>query len=463
MNRTYSEAFNNGKAAPNFPYIWDANVLATGKDGLTTGAWRMYSTNDISNNNISVSGLNLTVGAVAITGTPPVQISNFPAITPISGIVTINSLPTHNVAVTGNPQVSISNTAPINVTGIINTVVTGTLGGNVTVNSVAITGAPVVTITGIVATSASVTVGNVAVTGGFINVNNTAPIPISGVVNATVSVGNTAITGFNSTIAPLAITGFVRTITTGSFSATVDNTSLILAVASGNAYSAAISGALLSGSSDAAYVTGQVSITNTAPLAISGVVLTVVTGSVSSSITNPIGVTGTKRDINSIYSGTSIYNFLAAGGRAVSSTGAGAVSGYGTGDYAIFNIDKSNGGLFVSQGCLESKYDAVTTVPSGLESAIYTSPSGTSPFTNMVGITGTALNANPNRLTLFVQNIHTGLPLYVLLGAGTPGTGNFSTILNPASSIGFGGNSFTTDRYKGQVNVSGGAWNAWEI
>ncbi len=90
-------------------------------------------------------------------------------------------------------------------------------------------------------------------------------------------------------------------------------------------------------------------------------------------------------------------------------------------------------------------------------------PSGSPSFANATGLVGLALPANPKRITMFVQNIHTGLPLYVTLGTGTASASFFSLILNPATSPGFGGERFTNDFYKGSVICSGGGWQAWDM
>jgi hypothetical protein len=362
-NRTYTSALNDGMGAANFPYIYDPNYVTTGSVGQPiTGSWRPYGTSDISNNNISVSGLNLTVGAVAITGMPPVQISNFPTLNAVSG------------------QVFITNTTPINVTGIILTQVTGAVSASF--DSTAIVNAHITGNNYLANISGKL--NSIVPVSGLVSLTNTAPIPISGVVNASVTIGNLAITGFNSTIPPLAVSG-VFTASVGNVAVTGGNINAVNTV--GNVLLSGISGLLAYNPNDAAYVTGNL---NTSDL---------------------------------------ISHALLSG----------------------------------LSGVLDATQDTVTVVQSGLSIVSYTAPSGVAPFTAMNGITGMALTANSSRLTMFIQNIHTGLPLYVLLGTTTPGTGNFSMILNPSTIIGQGGDSFSDDHYRGQVNVSGGAWNAWQI
>ena len=116
-NRTYSQAFNDGKAAPSFQYIFDPNVLTTGSNGIITGAYRPFNINDVLSPNISVSGLTISVGSVAITGNPQVTISN--TIIPISGNTTIaNSIiPISGITTISNAVVSIS--------GIVQPIFTG--------------------------------------------------------------------------------------------------------------------------------------------------------------------------------------------------------------------------------------------------------------------------------------------------------------------------------------------------
>jgi hypothetical protein len=101
--------------------------------------------------------------------------------------------------------------------------------------------------------------------------------------------------------------------------------------------------------------------------------------------------------------------------------------------------------------------------PGSTTSVSNSTPSGASPYTSATTFFGQALAANPNRIMMFVQNIHTGTPLYVNLGAGAAGTGTFSFILNPSTIQGWGGASFADDHYRGAVQVSGGAWTAWEM
>lgn len=503
--------------------------------------------------NMSVSGLSLTVGSVAITGTLPnvavtggaISVSNTAPIpvsgisivgntapipvsgvsligntAPIatSGVATILSVPTHNVAVTG---------------GQIQTIVTGVLGGNVTVSSVAITGAPVVTITGVLPVSTSVTVGNITVTGGSINVSNTAPMPISGVVQATVTTDNSSVvlaqaSGNNlSIISNQLLSGISGQLTANVNSAawvtgnvgTSDVINHVLlsgisgllganltdpAYVTGNIFAtdivaerllSGISGLLGASLTDAAWVTGNVGISNTAPIAISGIVQTVVTGAVSASVPNPLGVTGTKYD-TALPAMPGTFNFLAAGGRVVNPSGAGSITGYNsTGDFAIFNIDKTNGGLLVTQGCLDYTQDSATVQISGafagsapipVSGVVQSNVTNTAPVP-ISGVTQVAtsatvsndyvsgafqvvLPATPTRKGFFIQNLATGA-LMVRYSTSMPSTGNLNFVLAGGTADNDGKGASWSEFpavWTGPLSVSGlgGApmlYTAWQI
>ncbi len=100
----------------------------------------------------------------------------------------------------------------------------------------------------------------------------------------------------------------------------------------------------------------------------------------------------------------------------------------------------------------------VVAVWSGTNTVSSTAPSGAN---------GTALSANNNRSTWFLQNHATGTsPLYVKFGAAASAQ-SFNFILKPASSAGIGdGGSFIDDggRWKGIVAVSGQnpSYSVWE-
>lgn len=106
----------------------------------------------------------------------------------------------------------------------------------------------------------------------------------------------------------------------------------------------------------------------------------------------------------------------------------------------------------------------VSTQPVTKTSTSNLAPSGATPWTSMSAyVTGQILAANSSRVMFFIQNIHTGIPLYVALSSNAANTGNFSFILNPSATPGYGGSSFADDHYRGPICVSGGAWNAWEM
>jgi hypothetical protein len=367
--RYYSKPFDTNKGTQAFNLLWDSSLVWYNGAALTTGGWRQMQPSDFAAS-INVSGLNLTVGAVAVTGNPQVQISNTPGVTVQNPIAVTG---THNVAVTGG-SISISNTPTVTVgnsiiaiSGIV-TSVGGTSNG-----TVAVTGNPGVTIvnpisvTGLTVTSNS---GPIAVTGGAINATivNGPPIAVSGVVQATVSATTVAVTG---------------TVTS------IDSQSRALL--------SGISGLLASNLTEAAWVTGQVSLTNT---------LLPISGTTNATV---IGVAAV------------------------------AVTGWTTGQ-------------------------KVRIEPVSTSTALALGPSGLAPWTDVANrLSGQIMGTNPNRVMFFVQNVHTGTPLYVNLSSQAASTGSFSFILNPSTVAGWGGGSFSDDHYRGPVCVSGGAWTAWEL
>jgi hypothetical protein len=147
-----------------------------------------------------------------------------------------------------------------------------------------------------------------------------------------------------------------------------------------------------------------------------------------------------------------------------------AVSGVMVGD---FNSTTTNQLLSGISGQLTSNVNAaawvtgnVTTQTAGVSTVLAKGPSGTFPYTGMDSsyrVTGQVFGVNLARTMLFLQNVHTGLPLYVALNANAASTSNFSMILNPSTFEGRGGSSFADDHYRGAVCVSGGGWTAWEM
>lgn len=610
--RYFSRGIGSNHASPAFQYVQDSGIVWQDDTGfIYTGAWRPVLNTDLGSAvSLSVSGLNLTVGAVSITGNPDIHVSN--AVLATSGFSTINNVspvPMSGIVQVGNTvNVNVTNTAPLAFTGTVITITTGSqsfdsssivlaqstgnqrllvadqllsgisggLAGTLNTNStilnstlnVAVTGGSIQTIvTGAVSASfdtssiilAQSTGNNLlgfisgreiingatlsGISGrlaGTINVSALAGLsgsqlgsldvahsylPVSGIGNFNVIlVANPTVTVANN----LAVTGgSIQTITTGSFSATVDNTTLIAAVVSGN-NSIIISNQLLTGISgllagnltDPAWITGQVTVVNAGPIWVTGIsasgsfttdnttvvsaissgngyllvadrllsgisgllvapptqnvtvtggqIQTIVTGSVSATVPNPIGITGTENDTNIVYAGglNSPFNFVSVGGRAVNPTGAGLPTGYNTGDNVIFNFCAQNGAVLVNQGNLQKDQDEATiwTASTGSLAVSYGVSGLVAPYF------GTCLPSNPNRRAYFIQNLATGL-LLVKLSTSIPTTGNLDFVLKGASAAWAGDGAMWSSEsttYTGPVSVTGfgGApcvYKAWEI
>jgi archaellum component FlaG (FlaF/FlaG flagellin family) len=139
--RFFSSQINLDKAHPAFQYIWDKSLVWTVPNGQSiTGGARPVVPEDLAAN-ISVSGLSLSVGSVAVTG-GQVAISNNPGVTVLNptyaqyntgGYIGITGTPnfsftnsTINVAITGQPthitgSVSIlGNSLNVSSTGVTN-------------------------------------------------------------------------------------------------------------------------------------------------------------------------------------------------------------------------------------------------------------------------------------------------------------------------------------------------------
>lgn len=396
--RYYGKLYNTQHGAPAFTYLYDSSVVWQDQAGnLITGGERPATPADFAAN-ISVSGLSLSVGAVALTGTSV-------------------------VTTTGNQPVNVINTAPLPFSGVVQ------VGNTVTTNAT-ITNA-LLAVSGVVQATLDPTAIVLAVSSGN---NNTlvadrllsgisgqnaaiiagAPLYVTGSF-ATTSSSSIALTGFSPTLPPLPVSG--------TFNATTDNTTVILAISSGNASAiianqllSGISGSLTNNLSSAAFVTGQVSITNA---------LLAVSGNTTLLNTAPLPVSGVVQ--------ANITNAILA------------VSGN-----TVVQVTGFNSGI------------VVTTSPRTSSTTSSAVPSGAAPFTSATFFWGQALAANLNRKKLFLQNIHTGIPLVCAMNGTPASTGNCSFILNPSTVIGYGGSSFSDDGYLGAVQVSGGAWTAWE-
>lgn len=373
-------------------YVWSPTAEQTGSANTITGNWLPISATPDGAINVNTSlqitgALNATINSVGVTGT---------------------------VSVTGTVQ--IGNTAPINISGVVQS-----------------SPSPIQAVSGYVTT---------IVTGGSVSFDSTA------IVNAQTT-GNNYLAYISGKLDRLGITGgSIQTITTGAFSATVDNTSVILALTSGNnlavisnQLNSGISGLLASNLTEAAWVTGQVSLINTAPIPFSGVVQANVTNAL-------LAVSGNATIVN-----TAPLPF------------SGVVQIGNTAPIPVSGVTQSNitNTVLTTQITGFNTGAVVITRDQSSSTATNYGPSGASPFTSAATFFGQALAANANRLEMFVQNIHTGISLYVNLGSAAAGTGALSMILNPSTVQGWGGSSFGSKSYKGAVQVSGGAWVAWEL
>lgn len=307
------------------------------------------------------------------------------------------------------------------VSGVFRPAYTTDFAATVSVGAVAITG--VAPISGIVqfASTQNVNVVNTP----FVSVANTAPMPISGVVNTSVTTNNTDVV--------LAETSGINLLT---------SISGILQQA--NRLASGISGLLGSSLTDPAFVTGAVTaiVTGTWPVSVSNTV------TVSVSNTAPIPVSGMAQVGN-----TAPIPFSGVVQANVTNTAPIAVSGI-----AVVNNTVTTQTTGFNTGLVVQTHPSTSTIVSTL------APSGVSPWTSITSITtGQVFAANPSRIMFFIQNIHTGVPLYVAFSANAASTGNFNCILNPSTAVGWGGTSIADDHYRGPICVSGGGWVSWEL
>lgn len=459
-NRSFSSVYGVQHASPGFLYLWDPTLVVSGTapNGVT-GGWYAASRADFAAS-INVSGLNLTVGSVAVTG-GSIAISNTPNVTVINPI-----------AVTGTHPVTVTN--PLSVTGSV------TIAGGSSNGTVAVTGNPgftVVNALSVTGLTVSTTSGPIAVTGGQITATVINPLAITGLtVNATIntvavtgtvtaidSQSRALLSGISGLLAsnlsdPAWITGQVSVTNTV---ATVDT--------QGNALLSGISGLLGTNLAAAAWVTGQVSVNN--PVAITGNVAVAVAGPISVTglsvgVSNPVGVTGTAVDSSLPAIGGFAPRFLPIGGKVVMPSGAGSITGYNsTGDMAMLNISQQNGGLLVLQGCLEQNQDFVTAFPPQTGTASSHTVSG---IAN--GGWGTALGNNPNRRAWYFQNLSTGT-MYLRFSAVTPTSGNAHVVLKGCTTQNDGNGASWSDSpaiWTGPVSVSGyfgvtPTYTCWEM
>lgn len=455
-NRTFSSVFNTQHAAPQFLYLFDPNTVVSGGGGdRVTGGWRNANPGDFAAN-VSVSGLSVSVGAVAVTGLPTFSVVGPVSVTGTQTVTVINPL-----AITGSPSVTVLN--PISVTGLTVNTTSGPIavtGG--AINATIVNGPPIA-ISGVV--NATVTLAPIAVTGGSITVNN--PLAVTGgsiaVTNATESVQLLAISGLlaSNLTEPANVTGAVSIIgshpvqITGSPTVTMVNPVAITGsptvmvgngvvpvsgvVTVGNTVTTtstisnpvAVSGGSITVNNGVVPVSGVVTVGNTVttsttvvnPLAVTGAVsvspnggIFAISGVVTAGVSNPIGITGTRYD-TALPTMPGVANFLPIGGRMTNPSGAGSITGYNnTGDFAILNISPG-GGVYVNQGVLDRTQDAVTTYLANANAVAGNSVSGI----NNVGW-GVALGSNVNRLAWGIQNLSTGI-VRVRFASTLPTTG----------------------------------------
>ncbi len=291
-------------------------------------------------------------------------------------------------ATSGISQANVTNTAPIPISGVV---------------------------------QASITPAAIQAVSGFVNVANTAPINISGIVltqvtgSITTQVNSVAVTGFSSTIAPLAVSGAlsVAAAPIQAISGFVQNLTEAALLTTTNQLLSGVSGQLSTNLAGAAWTTGQQSITNPV-LAISGIVTTAPAA------------------LQAVSGNVTVTNAVLTD----------QITGWNTG--IVVSIQP------VTKTSVSNLFPTGIAPWTGMDPAIYTQ-------------TGTLFAANPNRVMFFIQNVHSGIPLYVALSQNAASTGNFSFILNPSQSQGFGGSSFSDDHYRGAVTASGGAWIHWEV
>ena len=192
-NRFFSSLYNVEKFGGPCPmFLWDAStVYTTPADRPVTGAYRSAVPGDFAATISFSGGLTATINSVGITGNPQVTVSNFPAVTPVSGSVFIaGGSIISAVAITGAPIITLTGVQSVSVVQSVPLFVTGNFfaTGNVAPSAVAITGAPIVTITG---------VQTVTFAAGAPPINATGIFNVNGLVN----VGDVAITGSPNVVA----------------------------------------------------------------------------------------------------------------------------------------------------------------------------------------------------------------------------------------------------------------------
>lgn len=136
---------------------------------------------------------------------------------------------------------------------------------------------------------------------------------------------------------------------------------------------------------------------------------------------------------------------------------------YASGANAAMAFDTLNGGALIQITDLDRSNDSVTSYLPTATTASNSTPSGSNAFAQ---ITGVILQANPNRIQCYIQNITSGGALYVNLGGGTASTGNYHVLLKAASTAeGADGGIFQDQGlFQGAISVSGQTrFIVWEM
>lgn len=219
-SRFFSDIFNVQKAEPSMQYLFDGSALINFPNGgIKTGAWRPIVPADLAAN-ISLSGVSLSVGSVAVTGVTQTSIVGIPHVVVDGGLIGL----TGNLvfAQTGVTPVTIiggaTSSASVWLTGAnsISTAYTGSnslaapqpISGVVTIagginssSSTVLTGSNSVSV---IYTGSSLTANPLPVSGG-INILNTPNVAITNTPTVTLSnpqtfVGVTGVVNANATI-----------------------------------------------------------------------------------------------------------------------------------------------------------------------------------------------------------------------------------------------------------------------
>lgn len=125
-NPIFPSTINVQKVTPHLPFIYDPNAVLTNGPGSITGGWRAYTTNDIQNNTVTLTGNGISVQNVAVTG-GFVAVTNVPTVTIGNGVVPVSG----NVNITNAIQAVSGVSVVPYLTGIFSPVFTGFSTGQV--------------------------------------------------------------------------------------------------------------------------------------------------------------------------------------------------------------------------------------------------------------------------------------------------------------------------------------------